>query len=257
MNEPTYRNELGQPIGAPLPQWKAPPHPAHAPRTSFSGRYCRLVALDAARHAQDLRAANALDADGSGWTYLSYGPLVTLEDYHGWMRKSCMGDDPLFYAIVIDVNTPNEKAVGVASYMRIDPASGCIEVGGIKYSPLLQRTRAATEAMHLMMKHAFVLGYRRYEWKCDTLNAPSRAAAQRLGFSYEGIFRQATVYKQRSRDTAWYAIIDNEWPAIDAAFTRWLAAENFDASGKQRMSLSALTAPLLKRHDDDATINQP
>jgi RimJ/RimL family protein N-acetyltransferase len=211
----------------------------------LNGRYCRLEALHPARHAADLRAANALDADGSGWTYLSYGPLVTPEDYHDWMRKACADDDPLFYAIV---NLADEKAVGVASYMRIDPASGCIEVGGIKYSPLLQRTRAATEAMHLMMKHAFALGYRRYEWKCDTFNAPSRAAAQRYGFSYESVFRQATVYKGRSRDTAWYSILDSEWPAIDAAFTRWLAPENFDAAGKQKLSLSELTAPLLKAH---------
>jgi RimJ/RimL family protein N-acetyltransferase len=143
-------------------------------------------------------------------------------------------------------DSPNEKAVGVASYMRIDAANGVIEVGGIKYSPLLQRTRAATEAMHLMMKHAFELGYRRYEWKCDSFNEPSRAAAQRYGFSYEGVFLQATIYKQRSRDTAWYSIIDSEWPAVDAAFTRWLAPENFDAAGKQTLSLSALTAPLLK-----------
>ncbi len=240
-----HYNELGQPIGAPLPRWQPPPHPARAIHVNFEGRYCRLERLDAARHAADLRAANALDTSHADWTYLSYGPLTSLADYHDWMRKSCGGDDPLFYAIVTGIHTPDEKAVGVASYMRIDPAGGCIEVGGIKYSPLLQRTRAATEAMHLMMKHAFRLGYRRYEWKCDTFNAPSRAAAQRYGFSYEGVFRQATVYKQRSRDTAWYSIIDSEWPAIDAAFTRWLAPENFDAAGRQKLSLSALTAPLL------------
>jgi RimJ/RimL family protein N-acetyltransferase len=122
-----------------------------------------------------------------------------------------------------------------------------IEVGNINYSPLLQRTRAATEAMYLMMKRAFALGYRRYEWKCDSLNAPSRAAAQRLGFSYEGIFRQAVVYKGRSRDTAWYAMIDSEWPGLDEAFTRWLDLDNFDAQGRQRLRLSDLTAPILKR----------
>ena len=160
------------------------------------------------------------------------------------MAQSCMGEDPLYFAIV---KLPDEKAVGVASYMRIDPRNGTIEVGGIKYSPLLQRTRAATEAMHLMMRGAFALGYRRYEWKCDTFNAPSRAAAQRYGFSYEGVFRQAVIYKGRTRDTAWYSIIDSEWPAIDAAFTRWLAADNFDAAGKQRLPLSQLTAPLVKR----------
>ncbi len=241
MDTTAHYNELGQPVGFPLPQWKPPPRP---PRTPLLGRYCRLEPLDPAQHTADLCAANALDVDGGGWTYLTAGPLVTLDDYHGWMHKSCMGEDPLYYAIV---NLPDEKAVGVASYMRIDPKNGTIEVGSIKYSPLLQRTRAATEAMHLMMRGAFALGYRRYEWKCDTFNAPSRAAAQRYGFSYEGVFRQAVIYKGRTRDTAWYSIIDSEWPAIDAAFTRWLAADNFDAAGKQRLSLSQLTAPLVKR----------
>lgn len=207
------------------------------------GRYCRLERLDTARHAADLCAANALDTDGAGWTYLTYGPLTTLADHQAWASAACKRDDPLFYAIV---STPDEKAVGVASYMRIDPAAGCIEVGGIRYSPRLQRTRAATEAMHLMMRHAFELGYRRYEWKCDSFNAPSRRAAQRYGFSYEGLFRQATVYKQRSRDTAWYSIIDSEWPALDAAFRQWLAPENFDAEGRQKIALTQLTTPLLK-----------
>jgi RimJ/RimL family protein N-acetyltransferase len=132
-------------------------------------------------------------------------------------------------------------AVGVASYLRIAPASGSIEVGHINFSPRLQQTPAATEAMYLLMKHAFELGYRRYEWKCDALNAPSRAAALRLGLSFEGVFRQATVVKGRNRDTAWYAAIDREWPGLDAAFARWLDPANFDAAGKQRVALSALT----------------
>ena len=135
--------------------------------------------------------------------------------------------------------------VGVASYLRIDPGAGSIEVGHIHYSPLLQRTVAATEAMYLMMKRAFELGYRRYEWKCNALNAPSRAAAMRLGFSYEGIFRQARVDKGRNRDTAWYAMIDKEWPALDAAFRRWLDPSNFDERGRQRVALGTLTAPIL------------
>ena len=235
-------NTQGQTIGAPLPHWTAPPRPSRTSCTSLLGRYCRLDPLDAARHAADLCAANASDS-GAGWTYMTYGPLTALDDYHTWIRTAASGDDPLFYAVV---RATDGKAVGVASYMRIDPRNGCIEVGGIKYSPLLQRTPAATEAMHLMMKHAFALGYRRYEWKCDAHNAPSRAAAQRFGFSYEGTFRQAAVYKKRNRDTAWYSVIDSEWPTIDAAFTRWLSAENFDADGKQKMSLSALTDPLLK-----------
>jgi len=154
------------------------------------------------------------------------------------MRKSCLGEDPLFHAIV---ERKTGEAVGVASYLRIDPANGVIEVGHINYSPLLQRTRAATEAMFLMMRRVFdELGYRRYEWKCDALNAPSRAAAGRYGFRFEGIFRQATVYKGRNRDTAWYAIIDKDWPALKAAYERWLAPENFDAEGRQRVRLAAL-----------------
>ena len=152
------------------------------------------------------------------------------------------GSDPLFHAIV---PAGSGRAEGVASYLRIAPEAGSIEVGHINFSPRLMRTPAATEAMYLMMKRAFDLGYRRYEWKCDALNAPSRAAARRLGLSYEGIFRQATVYKGRNRDTAWYAAIDSEWPALKAAFETWLDPANFDAEGRQRESLRALTRPIL------------
>ena len=175
---------------------------------------------------------------------MSYGPFASLDAYRDWMHGVCARDDPLFHAII---DAASGKAVGVASYLRIDPAAGSIEVGHLLYSPLLQRTRAATEAMYLMMKRAFDLGYRRYEWKCDALNAPSRAAAQRLGFSYEGVFRQATVYKGRNRDTAWLSVIDREWPELEQAYTRWLAPANFDADGKQRLRLADLTAPLLNR----------
>jgi len=144
---------------------------------------------------------------------------------------------------IIDLATGT--ATGVASYLRIDPAAGSIEVGHINYSPKLQRTIAATEAMYLMMRRAFdELGYRRYEWKCNALNAPSRSAATRLGFAYEGIFRQADVVKGRNRDTAWYAITDDEWPKLRAAFDCWLDPANFDAAGNQRVSLSSLTAKL-------------
>ena len=235
-----HQNSLGQPIGFPLPQWTPAPRP---PRVPLNGRYCRVEPLSIEHHAADLFAANARDVTAAGWTYLAYGPFATLDDYRNWMQSTCLGDDPIFHAI-IDLQT--QKAVGVASYLRIDPKNGAIEVGHLRYSPLMQRTPVATEAMHLMMKQAFDLGYRRYEWKCDSLNAPSRAAAQRLGFSYEGVFRQATVYKKRNRDGAWFSIIDSEWPALNDAFSRWLAAGNFDASGKQRLSLSQLTAPLLK-----------
>ena len=234
-------NDLGQPVGPPLPGWQAPGRP---PRTVMTGRYCRVEPLDPARHADDLFRANALEATGRNWTYLSYGPFDTPEAYRVWMRSSCLGDDPLFHAIV---DNASGRAVGVASYMRIDPRNGSIEVGHINYSLLLQRKPAATETMYLMMKRAFELGYRRYEWKCDALNAPSRAAARRLGFSFEGVFRQATVYKGRSRDTAWYAAIDREWPELERAFLRWLDPANFDGQGNQRLRLSDLTAPTLKQ----------
>ena len=229
-------NHLGQPIGFPLPGWTARPRP---PRTAMEGRLCRVEPVDVDRHAADLHAANLEDKEGRNWTYLAYGPIATLDDYRDWMRKTCLGEDPLFHA-VIDRKTG--RAAGVASYLRIDPAPGVIEVGHINYAPPLQRTAAATEAMFLMMRRVFdELGYRRYEWKCDALNAPSRAAALRLGFQFEGIFRQATVYKSRNRDTAWFAIIDRDWPALKARYERWLDAANFDSAGRQRQSLSAAT----------------
>jgi RimJ/RimL family protein N-acetyltransferase len=233
-------NEYGQPVGLPVDGWTPPPAP---PRTVLEGRYCRLEPLDAGRHAAQLHEANSLEPDGRGWTYMSNGPYATAADYRAWVEAQAGREDPRFYAII---GLDSGKAGGVASYMRIDPANGCIEVGGIKLTPLVSRRPAMTEAMYLMMKNAFGLGYRRYEWKCDALNAPSRAAARRFGFSFEGVFHQAVVYKGRNRDTAWFSITDREWPAIRAAHEQWLAAENFDAQGRQKLSLSALTAPLLR-----------
>jgi RimJ/RimL family protein N-acetyltransferase len=249
-------NALGQPIGFPVDGWTPPPRP---PREVVAGRTCRLEPLDPARHGSGLHAANLLDTDQRNWTYLPYGPFTQLDDYLDWASKVADKDDPQFHAIVVENGVrplfpaesekkgsdPIFHPVGVASYLRIDPQAGSIEVGHINYSPRLQRTVAATEAMYLMMRRAFALGYRRYEWKCHALNAPSRAAAQRLGFSYEGVFRQANVVKGRNRDTAWYAMIDREWPAIDQAFQRWLDPANFDAEGRQRLSLSELTGPIL------------
>lgn len=204
----------------------------------MAGRLCRLEPLDPDRHAADLHAANALDADGGSWTYMPYGPFDSLKSYRDWMSRSCLGDDPLFFAII---DSDSGSPVGVASYLRIAPASGAIEVGHIHYSPRLQRTPAATEAMYLMMERAFERGYRRYEWKCDALNTASRAAAQRLGFTFEGVFRQATVYKGRNRDTAWYAITDSEWPSLRESFLAWLNPDNFDAGGRQRVRLAGLS----------------
>jgi RimJ/RimL family protein N-acetyltransferase len=230
-----HRNPLGQPIGFPLPDWYPRPAP---PRTVMAGRFCRLEPLDSERHAAALHEANQLDLEGRGWTYLPVGPFATLDAYRGWMEARCLGADPLFHAII---DPASDRPVGVASYLRIDPALGAIEVGHIKYSPLLQRQPAATEAMYLMMRRVFdELGYRRYEWKCDSLNAPSRAAAERLGFRFEGIFRQAMVYKGRNRDTAWFSILDREWPPLKTALERWLSPDNFDAVGKQRRRLQEL-----------------
>lgn len=223
----------------PVPDWTPPPLLV---REIMHGRFCRLEPLDARRHGEQLYRANLQDAEGRNWTYLPYGPFESYESYEDWLVQSASGSDPLFFAIVeVTTNT----AVGVGSYLRIDPRHGSIEVGHLNFSPLLQRKPAATEAMYLMMKRAFEMGYRRYEWKCNALNWPSRRSAQRLGLSYEGIFRQAAVYKGRNRDTAWYAAIDAEWPALQTALLRWLDPANFDENGGQKISLSTLTADLL------------
>jgi len=227
-------NEYGQPVGPPLPDWVPPQVP---PREPMDGRYCRLEPLDPA-HTDGLFAAFAAAPDGRDWTYLSTGPFPDADAYRAWVDDASKTADPLFFTII---DSTCGLSVGVASYMRIAPAVGSIEVGHIHFAPAGRRSRVATEAMYLMMRRAFGLGYRRYEWKCDTLNA------QRLGFSFEGVFRQATVYKGRSRDTAWYAAIDSEWPALRAAFEAWLDPANFDDAGHQKVRLSELTGPNLVR----------
>lgn len=199
------------------------------------GRWCRVEPVDVERHAADLHEANGDDREGRNWTYFSYGPFADLDSYRAWLTKISAGDEPFFHAIV---DARSGKAVGVAAFLRIDPANGSIEVGHVLYSPRLQRTTAATEAIVLMMRRVFdELGYRRFEWKCDNLNAASHAAAKRLGFRYEGLFRQATVYRGRNRDTAWYSMLDSEWRERRAELDRWLAPENFDSEGRQRTRL--------------------
>jgi RimJ/RimL family protein N-acetyltransferase len=226
-------NDLGQPIGFPVVDWQSCEHPRGA---IMQGELCRLEPVDVDKHARDLFAAFAQDQDCRNWTYLPYGPFATEEALRAWMFSSCLGDNPCFFS-VIDLATG--KAVGVASYLRIEPGAGVIEVGHIHFSPLMQGKPISTEAMYLMMRQVFdVWGYRRYEWKCDALNQPSCAAARRLGFMSEGVFRQATMYKQRNRDTAWFSILDREWPTARAVFESWLDAENFDAQGRQKTSLS-------------------
>ena len=226
----TRKNALGQPIGAPLDVTLPRPLPPHTP---MQGRYCAVVPLSA-DHAPALHAAFSQSPDGQMWTYMPTGPFTSRADYAVWVEAAIPSRDPLFHTILDANGTP----LGTASYLRIDPVNGCIEVGWIAMSPALQRTRISTEAMFLMMTRAMdQLGYRRYEWKCDSLNAPSRAAALRLGFQYEGTFRQATHYKGRNRDTAWFALTDKDWPAIRAEFTRWLDPSNFDEAGQQKTPL--------------------
>lgn len=229
-----FRNDLGQPIGFPITEWQTPLYPQGV---VLQGDHCRLERLDPDRHGADLHTANSSDTKNKIWTYLPYGPFETLDNYKQWIKDTCLGDDPLFYAII---DNRSDRAMGVASYLRINPIDGFIEVGHINYSPLLQKTIIATEAMFLMMRHVFDdLKYRRYEWKCDALNGPSRSAALRLGFTFEGIFRQATMYKQRNRDTAWFSVIDSEWPSLKVAFRTWLAPRNF-VNSQQKQSLHSL-----------------
>jgi RimJ/RimL family protein N-acetyltransferase len=228
-------------LGAPVVGWTVPPLPG--PEV-MAGRYVRLERLDPARHAAELHAANA--GSDAIWDYLPYGPFESVGEYRVWAEGMAGLADPFFY-VLRDVSTG--LCGGVASYLRVTPAAGSIEVGHINLSPSLQRTRAATEAMALMMGWAFDAGYRRYEWKCNALNLGSRRAAERLGLSYEGVFRQAAVVKGRNRDTAWFAAIDTEWPQLREAFGRWLDPTNFDAAGRQRESLSDLTAPVLVARD--------
>ncbi len=230
-------NAEGQPIGEPLPDWTVRPRP---PRTPMRGRRCRIEPLCVDVHARDLFQAFTENGREPLWTYLPYGPFKELPEFQGWMERSCLGDDPLFHAIV---DAQSGKSVGFVAFSRITPAVGVIELSHVVFAPSLQKTPMATEAVYLMLCRAFdELGYRRCEWKCDSLNAPSRRAAERLGFTFEGLFRKAIVYKQRSRDTAWYAIVDSDWPALKAAFEAWLSPENFNENGAQRVSLAAIRA---------------
>ena len=232
---PEHRNHLGQPVGAPVAGWSPRPRP---PRTAIAGRFCTVEPLDPERHAAQLFAAYAEDREGRMWTYLPRGPYASPDEYRSFAETACRADDPLVHTI-LDNNSG--EAVGTASYMRIEPSVGVIEIGSITYSPRLQRRPAATEAMYLMMRRVFdELGYRRYEWKCDSLNQPSRAAAARLGFRYEGLFRQASITRGGNRDTTWFSVIDSEWPALRTAFERWLDPANFATDGTQRHSLASL-----------------
>jgi RimJ/RimL family protein N-acetyltransferase len=231
----TRVNHLGQPVGAPVTGWTPPPLP---PRTAMAGHFCTVEPLYPESHAAQLFVAYAEDIEGRMWSYLPRGPYASLDEFRAYADAACKTDDPLVHTII---DNATGEAVGTASYMRIEPAVGVIEIGSITYSPRLQRRPAATEAMYLMMRRVFdELGYRRYEWKCDSLNQPSRNAAQRFGFRYEGLFRQASITRGGNRDTTWFSVIDSEWPVLRTAFERWLDPANFDSDGQQRRSLSSL-----------------
>ena len=197
-----------------------------------------LTPLDARLHGDALWEATRGEQNDTLWQYLAEGPFRDREDFDKTLAGMAASEDPLFFAIIDRVS---ELAAGRASYLRIDPKHGSIEVGSILYSPALQRTCGATEVMYLMARHAFEdLGYRRYEWKCNALNEPSRRAALRLGFTFEGVFRQHQIVKGRNRDTAWFSMLDGEWPRRKEAFERWLDPENFSATGEQKRKLGEL-----------------
>ena len=223
-------NEYQQPVGRPVFDWRPPPRPAASP---LAGRHCAVEPLDPDRHADMLAETFAAEPDDRDWTYLNAERPPDRDAYRSWLEAIANRPDPMFFAIVL----PDARAVGVAAYLRIEPAHGVIEVGHIHYGAPLRRSRAGTEAMFLMMQYAFGLGYRRYEWKCDSLNDRSCAAALRYGFRPEGVFRNAVVTKRRNRDTAWFAMTDDDWPTVADAFRAWLDDRNFDAAGRPIRSL--------------------
>ncbi len=232
-------------LGEKVENWQAPPCPD---AQVLTGRYAHLEPLNADKHAGELH--RFYSAENSIWDYMAVGPFASAAGYHRWVREVEHKTDPVFYAIK---NLETGHFEGVASFMRIKPHSGVIEVGSICFAPVLQKTRAATEAIFLMMQWAFDAGYRRFEWKCDALNIGSRRAAQRFGFSFEGIFRQHMVIKGRNRDTAWFAVTDCDWPALKEAYRAWLLPQNFNAHGQQIERLSDVTG-LVRVANDPALI---
>ena len=223
-----------RPIGPIVENWTPP----NAPTSNLvlTGRFCRLEPLNAEKHAALLFSAFA--GHDELFDYLPTGPFHSAAQYHRWVRD-VTSDPANVFLVVYDLQ--KESYLGVLSFLRMQPAAGSIEVGNINFSKNMQRSPASTEAIYLTMEWAFTAGYRRFEWKCNALNKPSRQAAQRLGFSYEGVFRQAMVVKGRNRDTAWFAMIDAEWTALKEAFRVWLDPANFDADGQQKERLSDLT----------------
>lgn len=231
--ENIVKNQHGQPIGTALPDWHVRAYPQ---KCMLTGQYCRLEPLSLTQHADDLFMAFHQASDDSDWTYMFANPLESERAFLTYLTQLTEATDALHFAI-IDLHS--QQAVGTFALMRIDRTNGVVEMGYVSYSPRLKRSRVATEAQYLMMQYVFEkLGYRRYEWKCDALNQPSRDAALRLGFKFEGIFRQAVVYKARNRDTAWFSIIDKEWPTLANGFRAWLSANNFTPQGEQLKTLA-------------------
>ena len=225
-------NEFGQPIGDAVPGFTPGERPGHP---VLQGRFCRLERLSAARHADDLYAFHGPAAKLQDWTYLPRLPVADRQALQAQLERLEASEDPCAFVIIEE---GSNQVVGSLSLMRIDPANRVIEVGSVTYSDRLKRTRKATEAQLLLAQYVFeTLKYRRYEWKCDSLNQPSRNAALRLGFTYEGMFRQAIVYKGRNRDTCWYSMLDSEWPRVKRRLEKWLSGDNFDAQGRQRVAL--------------------
>ena len=217
-----------------LSHWQPRPFPPHEP---LQGRFIRLEPLEAAHHGDDLWQ-ELQGPDPALWDYLPYGPFTERTTFDAWLAGNAASRDPQFYAVV---ERPGGRALGLLAYLRITPKDGCIELGHVAFCAARQRTPGATEAVFLLARNAFdELGYRRFEWKCNSRNARSRRAAERFGFSYEGLFRQHMVIKGENRDTAWYSIIDGEWPQCREAFQRWLAADNFDGQGRQIRRLEEL-----------------
>jgi len=237
-------------FGFEVPDWVVPERPPHE---VFEGQHARLEPFSVQDHAAGLWDAFAEDTEGQVWDYLPDGPFVSLSQFHKFARGQEPSVDPLFFAIR-DVETG--KLGGFLSFLRIMPEAGSIEVGYITFAPRIQNTKTGTEAVILMARKAFELGYRRFEWKCNALNLGSRRAAERYGFSYEGVFRQAAVIKGCNRDTAWFAMIDSEWDAINAAYTRWLEPRNFVSTGREIHSLRDMTAPILVSRDPVVLDNQ-
>ena len=221
------------PLGERVEGWTPPERPGPE---KIIGQYVELELLSAQKHTANL--FQSLQGQDDVWDYMPSGPFTSSAQFYRWVSIMTKAEDPLFYAIR---NLTCEKWEGLASFLRVQPDAGSIEVGYISFAPPLQKTTAATEAMFLMMRWAFEAGYRRYEWKCNALNTASRRAAQRFGFTYEGIFRQATVVKGCNRDTAWFAIIDKEWPALKESYDVWLSPKNFGQTGEQKERLGNLT----------------